>query len=49
MRNAECSRCGVTAADLPYEEMGLTLDEASEFLFEDGRCRTCVLPPGGQQ
>jgi hypothetical protein len=47
MRNAECSRCGVTAADLPYEDMGLTLAEASEFLFEDGLCQGCVTSPGG--
>lgn len=43
--NAECACCGVTAADLPYEEMGLSRDEASEFLFEDGLCQGCVTPP----
>lgn len=32
--NAECDGCGITAADLPYEEMGLSLDEASELWFE---------------
>ena len=31
--NAQCTYCGITAADLPYEEMGLTLTEASETLF----------------
>jgi hypothetical protein len=31
--NAECEGCGVTAADLPYEDLGMTLDEASEFMF----------------
>lgn len=41
-RNAECIRCGVTAADLPYEEMGLSLDEASELLFADGLCAGCA-------
>jgi hypothetical protein len=45
-RNAECSRCGVTAADLPYEELGLTLAEASEALFErtgdDVTCQGCA-------
>lgn len=39
-RNAECSRCGVTAADLPYEDLGMTLNEASEFLFDHDRNRT---------
>jgi len=43
--NAECTACGVTAADLPYEEMGLTLDEVSEFLFDDGLCQGCVTSP----
>lgn len=32
--NAECDGCGITAADLPHEEMGLSLDEASERWFE---------------
>lgn len=41
-RNAECSLCGVTAADLPYEELGMTLTEASEFLFDDGLCQGCA-------
>lgn len=47
MANAECARCGVTAADLPYEELGMTLAEASEFLFDhdnEGRgvlCQGC--------
>lgn len=44
--NAECSRCGVTAADLPFEEMGLDLDEASDLLFdrENGEtlCQGCA-------
>lgn len=44
--NAECTRCGVTAADLPYEELDLSLDEASELLFEpvDGErmCQGCA-------
>lgn len=40
--NAECSACGVTAADLPYEELGMTLAEASAFFFEDGRCQGCA-------
>jgi hypothetical protein len=40
--NAECVRCGVTAADLPYEDLGMTLDEASEFLFDrDGNTILC--------
>lgn len=40
--NAECARCGVTAADLPYEQMGMTLAEASEFLFDhDGNTVLC--------
>lgn len=53
--NAECDGCGVTAADLPYEDLGLSLDEASEFLFErDGGsvtlCQGCSssLPPAPQ-
>lgn len=37
-RNSECSNCGVTAADLPYEELGLSLEEASETLFERAAC-----------
>jgi hypothetical protein len=44
--NAECEGCGVTAADLPYEHLGMTLAEASEFLFvhEDGKalCNGCA-------
>lgn len=40
--SAECRRCGVTAADLPYEELGLDLDTASEVLFEDGLCQGCA-------
>ena len=44
--NAECAGCGVTAADLPYEDLGMTLAEASEFLFDhDGPtvlCRMCA-------
>lgn len=34
MSNAECAACGVTAADLPHEDLGLTVAEASELLFE---------------
>lgn len=41
MRNAECRQCGVTAADLPYEELGLTVDQASECLFDGDLCRGC--------
>jgi hypothetical protein len=46
-RNAECSTCGVTAADLPWEEMGLPdLDEASDLLFEtsggETYCQGCA-------
>lgn len=50
--NAECARCEVTAADFPYEDLGMTLTEASEFLFEHDRdevlCRGCgpAAPPG---
>ena len=40
--NAECTECGVTAADLPYQDLGLSLSEASELLFEDGRCQGCA-------
>lgn len=40
--NAECYRCGVTAFDLPYEELGLDLDEASELLFDEGMCQGCA-------
>lgn len=33
--NAECTTCGVTANDLPWEELGMAdLDEASELLFD---------------
>lgn len=39
--NAECAHCGVAAADLPYEDLGMTLAEASEFLFDDGLCQGC--------
>lgn len=46
--NAECAMCGVTAADLPYEDLGMTLDEASELLFDnDGTatyCQGCDAP-----
>jgi hypothetical protein len=31
--NAECEGCGVTAADMPHEDLGMTLAEASEFMF----------------
>lgn len=45
-RNAECATCGVTAADLPYEEMGLTLEGASDELFDhdgpEARCMGCA-------
>jgi hypothetical protein len=44
--NAECVKCGITAADLPHDDLGMTLDEASEFLFDhDGNtilCRGCA-------
>jgi hypothetical protein len=41
-RNAECVGCGITAADMPYEEMGMTLEDASEFLFvHDGNAVLC--------
>lgn len=43
--NAECRHCGVTAADLPYEELGMDLDTASELLFEDGLCQGCAQLP----
>lgn len=40
--NAECVGCGITAADLPYDDLGMTLDEASEFLFDhDGNTCLC--------
>lgn len=40
--NAECARCGVTAADLPHEDLGMTLVEASEFLFDhNGNVALC--------
>lgn len=29
----ECVVCGITPGDLPYEEMGLTLEEAEETMF----------------
>lgn len=45
--NAECRKCGVTAADLPFEEMGMTLEEASEQWFErvgsDTFCQACAI------
>lgn len=48
--NAECASCGVTAADLPYEDMGLTVAMASEFLFDhEGpvvRCNGCAESEG---
>jgi hypothetical protein len=41
-RNAECEGCGVTAADMPYEELGMTLEDASEFMFvSDGKTTLC--------
>ena len=41
--NAECEGCGVTAADFPYEEIGFTLAEASEYLFVDpALCNGCA-------
>ena len=50
--SVECVRCGITPGDLPYEELGLTLDEAAETLFErvDGetRCQGCA-QIGGEQ
>lgn len=49
-RNAECAGCGVTAADLPYEDLGLDLEEASDTLFEriNGAtyCRGCAQHAG---
>jgi len=45
--NAECRKCGVTAADLPFEEMGMTLEEASGQWFErvgsDTFCQACAI------
>lgn len=44
--NAECVACGITAADMPYEELGMTLEDAAEFWFDhDGNqafCRGCA-------
>lgn len=40
--NAECASCGITAADLPYEDLGMTLEEASDLLFDhDDVVTTC--------
>ena len=45
-----CEGCGIAAADLPYEVMGLTLEEAEELFFEhiDGEpyCQGCAHNPG---
>jgi hypothetical protein len=50
--NAECAGCGVTAADLPYEELSLDLEEASTVLFEqvDGTtyCEGCASNGGAR-
>lgn len=41
--NAECEGCGVTAADMPYENMGMTVEETSEFMFiHEGGKALCV-------
>jgi hypothetical protein len=41
-RNIECVQCGVTAADLPYEQLDMTLTEACESFFNnDGDGPTC--------
>lgn len=49
--NAECTRCGVTTADLPWEDLGIPdLGEASDLLFEtvDGLtyCQGCAATRG---
>lgn len=31
---SECALCGVTPHDLPFEELGLTAEEAADVLFE---------------
>lgn len=46
IHNAECTMCGVTANDLPWEKLGMAdLDEASDLLFDwlDGKpyCQGC--------
>lgn len=44
---AECEHCGVTVHDLPFEELGLSVEEAADSLFErvDGvtYCRRVLL------
>lgn len=45
--NAECSACGVTAADMPWEELDIpTVEDAGElpFVRVDGvtYCRGCA-------
>lgn len=42
----ECVACGIAVSDLPYEELGLDVDEAADVLFEriDGQtyCQGCA-------
>lgn len=44
--DVECARCGVTPGDVPYEDLGLDLDDVADFLFEhDGErwlCQGCA-------
>jgi hypothetical protein len=46
MSNPECDGCGITAEDLPYEDLGLSREEAAEYMFEaiGSRilCRSCL-------
>lgn len=36
----ECARCGVTVYDLPFEELGLSAEDAVETMFEQHEGRT---------
>lgn len=42
----ECDQCGITAGDLPYEEMGMTIEDFADVMFEsfDGLvlCQGCA-------
>ena len=41
--NPECEGCGITAEDMPYEDLGIPRDEVAEIMFvhSDGG-RICV-------
>jgi hypothetical protein len=46
----ECEQCGITPGDLPHEEMGMSVEEFADVMFEsrDGvtLCQGCASAAG---